>query len=74
MEILYFIAKWGLILLALYLCYRCNTNEMIILRILYMILAYLFYPFYLVYYLIFHGLLKYPCSNTLLDVAGVSLK
>ena len=48
-----YILGWIMTLLALYLCYRCNTHEMIVLRILYILIAWFFTPYYLVYYLIY---------------------
>ncbi len=58
-----YIVSWLWTLLALYLCYKCNTHEMILLRIVYLLIAWIFTPYYLVYYLLYHGLLQRPCAN-----------
>ena len=55
------IINWLLTALAAYLCYNCNRKENIGLRILYMLLAIMLSPYYILYYLLFHFVLKEPC-------------
>ena len=55
--------NWFWTLLALYFSYKCNVHEMMVLRILYMIVTYMFAPYYLIYYAVYHGIMRRPCAN-----------
>jgi hypothetical protein len=51
-----------LTLLALYLSYKCNLQEPLALRIFYLLLAYIFQQYYIIYYIIYHRLMRQPCA------------
>jgi uncharacterized membrane protein YozB (DUF420 family) len=48
-------------LLAGYLCWKCNAKEDGFLRVVYTILAVLFNTFYLIYYFIYRYMMGNPC-------------
>ena len=56
------VLPYAYVILALYLCYKCNVHEMFVLRILYLIIAFFFSKYYLLYYIVYHGLLRAPCA------------
>ncbi len=51
-------------LVALYLSWTCNRNEFLILRIVYAIVAMYFTKIYLIYYLVYHKILRRPCATS----------
>jgi len=57
------VVKYGLVGLALYLCYKCNIHERWFLRVLYLAVAFFFSKYYVFYYIIYHGLLRGPCAR-----------
>ena len=56
-------------LYAMYLNYNCNLYEMSALRVLYMFIAFMFTPYYLIYYMFYHKLLVRPCARSFGDQA-----
>ena len=54
---------WIFRIIALYLCWKCNRKEQTILRILYLLVAYFFSVYYLLFYALYHYILKFPCIN-----------
>ena len=48
--------------LALYLSYNCNWQEPLALRIIYIALAYIFQQYYIIYYVIYHKIMRHPCA------------
>jgi hypothetical protein len=54
-----FIISFG----AAYLAFECNVNETPATRAVYTITAFFFSGFYLIYYLIVHVILGYPCLD-----------
>ena len=53
--------NWIVTAFAAYLCYNCNKKENIILRCIYLILAIMLSPYYLLYYVVYHFIFKEPC-------------
>lgn len=64
------ILNYSLMILAGYLCYNCNKNENIIIRILYFIIAIIFSPYYIIYYVTYHYVFKEPCNKSFIK-AGI---
>ena len=46
-----------------YLCWKCNGNTNLALKIFYTFLAVLFSGIYILWYVIYHMLLKVPCPS-----------
>ena len=65
--------NWGMMILAAYLCFSCNKNEIIILRILYMFIAVIFAPYYIIYYVMYHYVFREPCTMSFIK-AGLPTK
>ena len=61
---------WAVTFLAMYLCYSCNSHEMMVLRIVYLIISYIFPYYYMIYYVGYHYFLARPCANSF-GVVGV---
>lgn len=55
-------------LLAGYLCWKCNMNEDTILRVIYTILAVIFNVFYLIYYFIYRVLMGNKCPGPMAPI------
>ena len=53
--------KWILNFYAVYLAYKCNKHEHVAIMILVCILAWFLWPYYLVYYAVYHWALRVPC-------------
>lgn len=61
-NLLSFVASMIFMILAGYLCWKCNVGEDRLLRILYTILAVIFNGFYLIYYFIYRVLMGNACK------------
>jgi hypothetical protein len=48
--------------LAVYLSYNCNRQEPVSLRIIYLIIAYVFQQYYIIYYITYHSFMRQPCA------------
>jgi hypothetical protein len=55
---------WFVTIMALILAWRCNIHEPIWMRILILIIAFLYSEMYLSYYILYHWILKNPCSGS----------
>ena len=58
---------------AMVLSYRCNKDENIILRVLYIIIAGLLAEYYIIFYIFYHIICKIPCSVSFAK-AGIMVK
>ena len=54
---------WFFKILAVYFCWKCNLHEPVILRILYLFVAYYFSVYYLLFYALYHWILRMPCTK-----------
>lgn len=59
-----YIITLGLMFLAGYLCWTCNVDSSILIKVIYTMLAVIFNGFYLVYYLIYRIILGHSCVST----------
>ena len=58
-----FILELFIMILAGYLCWNCNKNAELFLKIIYTILALIFSGIYIIFYVIYHGpILNTPCN------------
>jgi len=60
--ILSFVTTLALMMLAGYLCWKCNEGTEMFLKVIYVILAVVFNWIYLIYYFIWRYLLKHSCE------------
>ena len=60
--------KLLIILIAIYLCWNCNADKNIFLRLLYTLTASMFSGFYIIFYSIYRILLNNNCSNRFKDL------
>jgi hypothetical protein len=60
----------ALMIIAGFLSFSCNRKENIVIRIIYFIIAIIFAPFYLIYYVFFHYIFREPCFKSYIK-AGV---
>jgi len=60
-NIMTFLVTFGLVILAVYLCWTCNINTALPLKILYVLLAIVFHIYYLIYYFVYHVIMGVAC-------------
>ena len=48
---------------AVYQAWTCNRYEYMIVRLIICLVAFRFTKYYMLYYTIFHWILRYPCAN-----------
>jgi len=56
--------SWLFWVLALYYCWYCTKNESLLMRVIYLAIANFFSFYYLCFYVIYHYILREPCSKS----------
>lgn len=65
------IRKWSIYALSMYWCWTCNTEVPFWIRIIFMVGCHFFSWHYFMFYVLYHIVLKQPCSSGIGSVGGV---
>lgn len=62
-------SNWITTIIALIMAWNCNVHEPLWVRILVLLIAFLYSEIYVSYYILYHWILKNPCANSIGSVS-----